>query len=108
MRPFCETSSSAKTLTNDKAIGRALHSSRFPMIDGYEVRKYDTKGEYRVIKFFTSKQAARVFKSFFEIEHGPCLAIVACKNRYHMALSKAELDYMKSDVKLVQELVDQQ
>lgn len=82
MRPFCETSSSAKTLTDDKKIGKALRSARFPMIDGYEVRSYNTRGNYQIIKFFTSKKSARVFKSFYEIEHGEPLAIVACKYRY--------------------------
>lgn len=77
MRPFCETSSSAKTLTNDKLIGRALRSSRMPMIHGYEVRKYNPDGSYNFLMFFISKQGAKVYKSFYEIEHDERLAIVA-------------------------------
>ena len=82
MRPFCETSSSAKTFTDDKKIGKALRSARFPMIDIYEVRYYDNTGKYRIVRSFKSKQAARVFKSFHEFETGVQLAIVACKYRY--------------------------
>lgn len=94
MRPFCETSSSAKTLTDEKKIGKALRSSRFPMIDLYEVRIYNSRGDYQIIRSFKSKQAARVFKSFHEFERGERVAIVACKYRY------ADSDSLK--------LVDQQ
>lgn len=68
MRSFYEDSSAAVTLTNDRAIHRALRTFSERPVAEYEVRRYFRDSEYEVLDRFSNREEALVCKSFAEIE----------------------------------------
>lgn len=68
MRPFYEDTSSAKIITKDRSIHRALRTFSEKPAAEYEVRRYFKDGEYEVLDRFHTRKEALVAKSFAEME----------------------------------------
>lgn len=68
MRPFYEDTSSAKIITKDRAIHRALRSFSEKPAAEYELRRYFEEGMFIVLDRFRTRKEALVAKSFAEIE----------------------------------------
>lgn len=89
MKRFYEDSSQAKTLTNSRAIRRAMKYLTPDEKFGYELRwYYDRNRQYEVYGVYTTRKAVEVAKSFYEMQYGHTLCIV-----YTGKIPKCDIDF---------------
>lgn len=99
MRPFCEVSSSAKTLSPEKSVKRAIeHLFKYrskPFL--YEVRVYEPDFSfYTVYCYDESREGAKVAKAFAELETGKPVGITYAQLTRKVIKGKSASVYGKS------------